>query len=78
MPSYSPMRLLRIPEPFDHPEFIFEPKIDGFRTLVHIDRHECRLMSRNGHQFKSWVSLAEELATTLRCKSAVVDGEICC
>lgn len=24
------MRLVRIPEPFDHPDFLFEPKIDGF------------------------------------------------
>jgi hypothetical protein len=23
------MRLLRIPEPFEHPDFIFEPKIDA-------------------------------------------------
>ena len=28
------MRLLRIPEPFDHPDFIFEPKLDGFRALA--------------------------------------------
>jgi hypothetical protein len=27
--SLTPMRLLRIPEPFDHPEFLFEPKLDG-------------------------------------------------
>lgn len=26
----TPMRLLRIPEPFDHPDFIFEPKLDAF------------------------------------------------
>jgi hypothetical protein len=30
------MRLLRIPERFDHPEFIFEPKFYGFRALAHI------------------------------------------
>jgi hypothetical protein len=30
MPRHvAPMRLLRIPEPLDHPDFIFEPKIDG-------------------------------------------------
>jgi hypothetical protein len=32
--SHTSMRLLRIPEPFDHPEFLFEPKIDGFRALA--------------------------------------------
>jgi len=29
-PPYSPMRLLRIPEPFDHPDFLYEVKHDGF------------------------------------------------
>ena len=32
----TPMRLLRIPKPFDHPDFIFEPKLDGFRALAAI------------------------------------------
>ncbi len=76
--KYTPMRLLRIPEPFDHQDFIFEPKIDGFRTLAHIDGHQCLLVSLNGHVFKSWPQLAEEVAHAVRCKSAVIDGEICC
>jgi ATP-dependent DNA ligase len=48
------MRLLRIPDPFDHPAFIFEPKLDGFRALAHIRGHRCELVSRNGHVFKYW------------------------
>jgi bifunctional non-homologous end joining protein LigD len=59
----SPMRLLRIPEPFDDPEFIFEPKLDGFRALAHVRGHRCELVSRNGHRFKSWPQLAEESRT---------------
>jgi hypothetical protein len=35
--TLTPMRLLRIPEPFDHPDFIFEPKIDGFRALAYVE-----------------------------------------
>jgi bifunctional non-homologous end joining protein LigD len=74
----TPMRLLRIPEPFDHPDFIFEPKVDGFRALAYAERHRCRLVSRNGHEFKSWPQLAEEIAHAVRAKRAVLDGEICC
>lgn len=55
---FTPMRLLRIPEPFDHPEFVFEPKIDGFRALAYIRDGRCELVSRNGHTFKSWRQLA--------------------
>ena len=32
----TPMRLLRIPEPFDHPDWIFEPKMDDFRALANV------------------------------------------
>jgi ATP-dependent DNA ligase len=71
------MRLLRIPEPFDHPDFLFEPKLDGFRALAHVRGHHW-LISRNGHTFKQWPQLAEDLAHAVRTHSAVLDGEICC
>jgi bifunctional non-homologous end joining protein LigD len=74
----TPMRLLRIPDPFDHPDFIFEPKIDGFRALAYVEGHRCRLVSRNGHEFKYWPRLAEEIAHAVHAKRAVLDGEVCC
>lgn len=74
----TPMRLLRIPEPFDHPEFLFGPKIDGFRALAHVTGHRCELVSRNGYVFRSWPQLAEEIAHAIRAHSAILDGEICC
>ena len=78
MPSVIPMRLLRLPEPFDHPDFLFEPKLDGFRALAHVRGHRCELVSRNGHVFRSWPQLSEEIAHALRTPSALLDGEICC
>jgi hypothetical protein len=74
----NPMRLLRIPEPFDDPDFVFEPKLDGFRALAHIKGRRCSVISRNGNVFKSWPQLCEQLAHAVHCKSAVLDGEICC
>lgn len=56
------MRLLRVTEPFDNPDWIFEPKIDGFRALAHVNGHHCTLLSRNGNVYKSWPQLAEEIA----------------
>lgn len=32
----------------------------------------------NGHVFKSWPQLAEEIAHAVRSMSVVLDGEICC
>ena len=47
------MPLLGIPEPFDHPDFLYEVKFDGLRALAHVAGHRCQLISRNGHVFKS-------------------------
>jgi bifunctional non-homologous end joining protein LigD len=78
MPSVTPMWPLRIPKPFNHPDFVFEPKLDGFRALAHVRGHRCELVSRSGYTFRQWPQLAEEIAHAVRAHSAVLDGEICC
>jgi bifunctional non-homologous end joining protein LigD len=45
-------------------------KFDGFHVLAHVNGHHCQLVSRNGHQFKSWPYLAEEIAHAVRAHSA--------
>jgi hypothetical protein len=61
---------VRIPEPFNDPDWIWELKYDGFRSLAHIEGHTCTLISRNGHTFHSWPNLGEELAHAIRCDVA--------
>jgi bifunctional non-homologous end joining protein LigD len=34
MPTLQPMRLTRRSEPFDHPDWVYEIKFDGFRALA--------------------------------------------
>jgi len=72
------MPLAAIREPFDDPDWLFEPKWDGFRALAYIDGHTCRLVSRRNNAYKSWPYLCEEVAHAVRCRSAVLDGEIVC
>jgi ATP-dependent DNA ligase len=43
------MPLVRVADAFDHEEWMYELKLDGFRALAFIDGHHCRLVSRNGH-----------------------------
>ena len=74
--ALRPMRLLRIPEPFDHPDFLYEVKFDGFRALAHVNGHHCQLLSRNGHVYQSSPYLAEEIAHVVRARSAILDGEL--
>ena len=74
----TPMLLVRIPEPFDDAECLFELKLDGFRALAYIEGHHCRLVSRTGHTFTQWPMLEVELAHAVRCESAILDGEVVC
>lgn len=45
-------------------------------ALAHVRGHRCELVSRNGHTFKQWPQLAEEIAHAVRAFSCVLDGEI--
>ena len=49
--------LSRRPLPFDHREWVFELKYDGFRSLAIIEHGRCQLISRNGHPFNSFENL---------------------
>ena len=44
MPQIEPMRLSRILAPFDNPDFVFELKYDGFRSLAYIADARCSLV----------------------------------
>src|SRR5215470_4025787 len=78
MPFYQPMRLGRKAEPFDHSEWIFELKYDGFRALAVLEYGRCTLYSRNGHQFASFADLATKIGNALMPGSLVMDSEIVC
>jgi len=51
---------------FDHPDWIFELKLDGFRALAHFENGKAELVSRNGNIFASFGTLTREIADTLR------------
>lgn len=72
------MPLGRSPQPFSHPDWLFEIKWDGFRSLAYVHEGGCRLISRNGNQFKSFPLLSEAIPVELRAQSAILDGEIVC
>ena len=64
--------------PFDHPDWISEPKYDGLRVLVRFDGEELTLISRNGKpQNVQFPEVADALRGALH-RPAVLDGEIVC
>jgi bifunctional non-homologous end joining protein LigD len=69
------MPLASLPEPFDHPDWVFELTLDGFRALARVDGGTCTLVSRNRHQFKTFAQLGASIAAAIP-GQAVLDGEI--
>jgi hypothetical protein len=60
------MLLAHLDAPFEHPDWIFEPKMDGFRAVAYVEGGTCRLVSRNRNAFKT----LEPLAHRMRMSSA--------
>jgi bifunctional non-homologous end joining protein LigD len=54
------MPLARFDSPFEHSDWIFEPKLDGFRAVAYVEGGACRLVSRNRNAFKTFEPLAFE------------------
>jgi len=78
LPTITPIAPTRIRAPFDHADWIFELKLDGFRSLAYIEADACRLVSRRGYPYKAFVPLAAAIGDALRGHSAILDGEIVC
>lgn len=78
LPKISPVVVKRRPEAFNHPDWVFELKYDGFRSVAYISDGECRLVSRNGNRFRSFDDLGSFVAEEIRCNDAILDGELVC
>jgi bifunctional non-homologous end joining protein LigD len=76
LPKIVPMELRLVRNVFDHADYVFELKHDGFRGIAYIEGGKCQLVSRR-HCGLEFPSLAAALAK-LPAESAILDGEIVC
>ena len=77
LPQFTPAELIRRPEPFDHDEYIFELKMDGFGALAFVGEDQTRLVSRRGNVYESFPDLCAAIHIDLD-SEAILDGEIVC
>jgi bifunctional non-homologous end joining protein LigD len=62
-------------EPFDHDDWLFELKWDGYRAIAEVNKKNIKLYSRNGLSFNErYPALVAELAKLNL--QAVLDGEV--
>jgi bifunctional non-homologous end joining protein LigD len=63
-------------EAFDRAGWLFEPKLDGIRTLVSFDRQQVRLISRTGRDMTSSYPDLKDLFRRVVAINALIDAEI--
>ena len=64
-----------VDQPPEGKHWIHEIKHDGYRSQIVIERGQVRVFSRNGHDWSDRYSGIVRAAASLRCKSAIIDGE---
>jgi bifunctional non-homologous end joining protein LigD len=72
----EPLALVPHAEPFDGPDWLFEPKYDGLRGLLHATATGCDLRSRRNFRADRFAELRERIAGVLGGRDAILDGEV--
>ena len=72
----SPMLASLAAAPFSDDKWLFEPKLDGFRTLAFLNRGKARLQSRNGLDVTSHYRTLVQSLEKQPASQLVLDGEI--
>ena len=69
----------QLASPVDQPpegkHWIHELKHDGYRCQVLLERGQARVLTRNGHDWSERYPSIARAAASLRCQSAIIDGE---
>src|SRR5262245_33873792 len=77
MPSFvAPMLPTPIRLPFTDPQWLFEPKWDGYRALCFLHDGKVRFVSRNRHNLTRRFPELQEIVSLIKAQSAIIDGEI--
>jgi bifunctional non-homologous end joining protein LigD len=66
----EPMLAAAADQPFDSPEFTYEPKWDGVRTIAFVDGGEVRLQTRN------LLDCTKQYPEATQAAEAILDGEV--
>lgn len=74
--SLNPMLATAIRKPFSDPDWLFEPKLDGFRILTFIKNGQVKLLSRNGIDVTKRYKLIADGLSKQAVEEAILDGEV--
>lgn len=75
-PIIKPMLATLVDEPFSDPQWIFETKWDGFRSVCFIKNGQARFVSRNQIEMTPQYPELAGVPKQLKAQEAILDGEI--
>jgi bifunctional non-homologous end joining protein LigD len=77
MPTFiEPMLPTQVKLPFSDPQWVFEPKWDGYRALCFLKDGKVKFISRNRRNLTERFPELQEIAELIKAKTAIIDGEI--
>jgi bifunctional non-homologous end joining protein LigD len=76
LPCIQPLTLVPWTDPFDDPEWLFEPKYDGLRGVLYSSSLGCEIRSARDQRLDRFSELWGRVARVLRGREAILDGEI--
>ncbi len=76
LPVIQPILVVRRDQPFSHPDWVFEPKYDGYRGMLYLAPGIATFGSKQGKVLPRFQRLAEAVHAQLGVKNAILDGEV--
>ena len=78
LPRIEPARFTIARDVVRDPSWLYELKYDGFRALTYLDEGRAWMVSKKGFVYKRFQELCDHVASALRAREAILDGEIVC
>jgi ATP-dependent DNA ligase len=74
--TLDPMLPTLVRQPFSDPEYLFEPKLDGYRAICFVEDSRVRFLSRKGHRLTERFPELRQISASVKAESAIIDGEV--
>jgi bifunctional non-homologous end joining protein LigD len=72
----EPMLPTLVRYPFSNPDWLFEPKWDGYRALCYVEDGVATFISRRGNDLTPQFPALQSIPKSIKAKTAILDGEI--
>jgi ATP-dependent DNA ligase len=76
LPTIEPILVVTGSPPLHDPNWIYEPKFDGWRGTLYLDRHASYIRSKRANVLRRFWELAGRLRAELQIRDAILDGEV--